>query len=430
MLARRAELGTTPIVVVDVETTGISPSHHDRIIEIAIIRWKPDTGEIEDEYETLVNPKRDIGRADIHGIAAGELLHAPEFAEIAGDIGRRLGGAILAGHNIRFDVGFLKSEYARVGLALPDHPTVCTLHLAYQLDKLPSRSLSACCTAAGIAHRDAHTAMGDARACRALLTAYLLRARASCLSDVGCDRDTLPDPDWLPLAPSGRSVCRDHAVRLHASDRAYLSRLVERLPATEASSVREAEYLCLLDRVLEDRALTREESEALYGAADLWGMTSNDVAGAHRAYVWALARQAKSDGVVTEMERRDLRLVSELLGVDTATIEHVLSSQPIPATPQPASAAPHPAGAFVGKTVCFTGELLGRIDGQRVTRDVAEARARQNGMLVQQGVTKGLDILVVADPDTQSGKAKKARQYGTRIMAEATFWQALGANVE
>jgi DNA polymerase-3 subunit epsilon len=145
MLARRAELGTTPIVVVDVETTGISPSHHDRIIEIAIIRWKPDTGEIEDEYETLVNPKRDIGRADIHGIAAGELLHAPEFAEIAGDIGRRLGGAILAGHNIRFDVGFLKSEYARVGLALPDHPTVCTLHLAYQLDKLPSRSLLHCC---------------------------------------------------------------------------------------------------------------------------------------------------------------------------------------------------------------------------------------------------------------------------------------------
>jgi NAD-dependent DNA ligase len=45
-------------------------------------------------------------------------------------------------------------------------------------------------------------------------------------------------------------------------------------------------------------------------------------------------------------------------------------------------------------------------------------------------VTKGLDLLVVADPATQSSKAKKAREYGTRIMAEAAFWTALGARVE
>lgn len=37
---------------------------------------------------------------------------------------------------------------------------------------------------------------------------------------------------------------------------------------------------------------------------------------------------------------------------------------------------------------------------------------------------------MVADPDTQSGEAKKAREYGTRIMAEAAFWKAIGANVE
>jgi len=46
--------------------------------------------------------------------------------------------------------------------------------------------------------------------------------------------------------------------------------------------------------------------------------------------------------------------------------------------------------------------------------------------VVQATVTKRLDLLVVADPDTQSGKAKKARQYGVRIMAEAAFWSALG----
>jgi DNA polymerase-3 subunit epsilon len=46
---------------------------------------------------------------------------------------------------------------------------------------------------------------------------------------------------------------------------------------------------------------------------------------------------------------------------------------------------------------------------------------------VHERVTKALDVLVVADPNSQSGKAAKARSYGTRIMAEAAFWQALGA---
>jgi hypothetical protein len=45
-------------------------------------------------------------------------------------------------------------------------------------------------------------------------------------------------------------------------------------------------------------------------------------------------------------------------------------------------------------------------------------------------VTKKLNILVVADAFTQSGKAKKARKYGTRIMPEIVFWQSLGVEVE
>ena len=44
-------------------------------------------------------------------------------------------------------------------------------------------------------------------------------------------------------------------------------------------------------------------------------------------------------------------------------------------------------------------------------------------------MTKKLDLLVVADPLTQSGKAKKARQYGIRIMHKPVFWRALGLEV-
>jgi NAD-dependent DNA ligase len=74
--------------------------------------------------------------------------------------------------------------------------------------------------------------------------------------------------------------------------------------------------------------------------------------------------------------------------------------------------------------------MLAELKGDRVTRELAEKLAAEAGLTVQATVTKRLDLLVVADPDTQSGKAKKARQYGVRIMAEAAFWRALGIAVE
>jgi len=84
--------------------------------------------------------------------------------------------------------------------------------------------------------------------------------------------------------------------------------------------------------------------------------------------------------------------------------------------------------------VCFTGELLGRLQGrlqgERVTREVAEQLATESGLEVRASVTKRLDLLVVADPETQSIKARKAREYGVRIMAERVFWKALGVAVE
>jgi DNA polymerase-3 subunit epsilon len=49
---------------------------------------------------------------------------------------------------------------------------------------------------------------------------------------------------------------------------------------------------------------------------------------------------------------------------------------------------------------------------------------------VQASVTKSLDILVLADPDSMSGKAKKARQYGTRLVAERVFWGELGVAID
>jgi DNA polymerase III epsilon subunit family exonuclease len=208
-MARAARLGETPFAVVDLETTGVYAGGHDRIIEIAVVRLRPDLA-VEDEWVTLVNPARDIGRTDIHGIRANDVLDAPRFEEIAGDAAARLHDAVLVGHQLRFDRGFLASEFSRVGVALPPLPGLCTLDLAYRLlPEAPSRKLTICCEEVGVLHEDAHTALGDARATAGLLCAFLERAQGAGVCDLGtlgCDPLALPAGGWLPDA--GPTGCR------------------------------------------------------------------------------------------------------------------------------------------------------------------------------------------------------------------------------
>ena len=80
--------------------------------------------------------------------------------------------------------------------------------------------------------------------------------------------------------------------------------------------------------------------------------------------------------------------------------------------------------------MCFTGALSSRLGGELITRAQAEQLAAAAGLIVAPRVTKALDLLVVANRDSLSSKARKAREYGTRIMAEAVFWQAIGISVE
>ena len=70
------------------------------------------------------------------------------------------------------------------------------------------------------------------------------------------------------------------------------------------------------------------------------------------------------------------------------------------------------------------------MNGTTISRELATSLAERHGITVVDLVTKKLDILVVADPHTQSIKAKKARQYGLRVVHEPEFWRMLGVATE
>lgn len=108
-----------------------------------------------------------------------------------------------------------------------------------------------------------------------------------------------------------------------------------------------------------------------------------------------------------------------------------LESRPAETEPRPfsltlsGSAPLQPRAEFMGRTVCFTGQSIYGFDRSTQERFAAEA-----GMVVLPRITRALDILVLANPASQSGKARKARGYGVREMGESTFWEAIGVKIE
>jgi DNA polymerase-3 subunit epsilon len=189
--------------------------------------------------------------------------------------------------------------------------------------------------------------------------------------------------------------------------------------------------MVLIDRVLEDRTIDQREEDSLVDAVTNWNLSSAQLKSAHANYLHNLAVSALADGMVTDSERRDLHLVSRLLGQDDSTLDCVLeSAESQLATARPSASVGRADNEVLGKCVCFTGQLGSTIGGKPIARDLAEALATDAGLTVASNVTKKLDLLVVADPNTQSGKATKAREYGTRILSDAVFWRMAGITVD
>ena len=136
--------------VIDVETTGLFPGGHDRVVEVAALRLGSD-GTQTQEFATLVNPGRDVGPTHIHRIRARDVKDAPHFQDVAGDILDVIAGGVLVGHNIAFDLRFLSAEFARLGISFPDSARLCTLALSRKVTStLPSRKLKELCRHWGI----------------------------------------------------------------------------------------------------------------------------------------------------------------------------------------------------------------------------------------------------------------------------------------
>lgn len=159
-----------PLAFLDIETTGLDSTHHE-IIEVSIrsveghrhhASW---TSRVAPKHIERASPKA----LEINGYNQADWEGAPTIKEVVPLIRERLRGHVLCGHNIKFDVGFIRqayNEHSDRGMGF--HHTIDTVTLAYVhlvplgLDSL---SLHNVCAFLGISNEGEHTAAADVDRC-------------------------------------------------------------------------------------------------------------------------------------------------------------------------------------------------------------------------------------------------------------------------
>ncbi len=153
------------LAFVDLETTGATASA-DRITEIGIIEVDED-GAVR-EWQQLVNPGTRIPPfiEQLTGISNEMVAAAPPFAAVAEETLRRLAGRLFIAHNARFDYGFLKNEFKRLGVTFRA-PVLCTVKLSRTLfPEYKRHNLDSLIERHGLAADARHRALADAQLIR------------------------------------------------------------------------------------------------------------------------------------------------------------------------------------------------------------------------------------------------------------------------
>lgn len=163
--------------VVDVETTGTSPSAGDRVTEIAVVQVQG--GEVGTVYSRLVNPQRPIPPhiTALTQISWVMVRDQPPFCAVADEVRAQLAGRVFVAHNAAFDWRFVSDEFRRADGAELHGPRLCTVRMARRfLPDLSRRSLDEVTRYLGVTIDARHRAAGDAVAtahalCRMLVFA-------------------------------------------------------------------------------------------------------------------------------------------------------------------------------------------------------------------------------------------------------------------
>ena len=381
-------------VAFDVETTGFNKN--DRIVEIGFVAFK--NGKVLEEWATLINPLRDIGKTNIHGITSSMVSAAPLFEDVINDIFRLINGRVLVAHQFNFDARMLIQEFNRANTQGDIGKGFCTMIASRRLLAGTGDSLASTCAELGVNSIQAHSALGDARMTMQIFQHLTEDEQEVRPAFVDYQKDL--NPTRILAREAFLSEPNDALDRIKA--------FTQKVPFP-TSDEKFVAYLLLLNMAMQDLVISKSEQAELDHWANELGVTKEEVSSLHQNYLDSFIQAALRDGVITIQEREMIDLVGKALNLPVS----------IPDAPQPIQA--NEDNLSVGKRVCFTGEASG-LSGNIITRGDLEALAAKVGLHPVRDVTKkGCDLLVAADTSTMSGKAKKAKEWGIPVISVEKF---------
>ncbi len=168
------------VVAIDSETTGLDPSKA-RILDLAAVHVTAGAIDTERSFRRLVRPDEPIPAAAtrIHGIDAAAVAAAPPFAAIWPEFRAAIGGTVVVGHTLGFDLAVLRRECARAGLAWTRPRTLDTQLLAQLVEPdLAGFTLEHVAAWLEVAVEARHSAHGDAITTARIFLALIPKLRA------------------------------------------------------------------------------------------------------------------------------------------------------------------------------------------------------------------------------------------------------------
>jgi CBS domain-containing protein len=159
------QLGSLSLAVIDTETTGLDVATA-RVIEVGGVRIERGKLDEDGTFSRLIDPGEPIPATSraIHGIGDGDVAGESGFAEVAAELARWMGGAVMLGYATGFDLAVLKREHERAGLRWQPPRALDVRDLVKLLaPALPDHSIEILASWLGIEVRDRHRALGDAR---------------------------------------------------------------------------------------------------------------------------------------------------------------------------------------------------------------------------------------------------------------------------
>lgn len=191
------------LIMLDTETTGLSPLNGDRMVEIGaieVLNRKVLSGE-KHLFHHYINPERDIPAevVRIHGIDNEKVKDKPTFKEVAHDFLDFISGATLVIHNASFDLGFIMNELRLNDLPNIEHIEVIdTLEYARKKHPNQKNNLDALCDRYGIerGHRELHGALLDSE----LLAEVYLGMTGGRQFSLGMDIPSQPASSFVQLS--------------------------------------------------------------------------------------------------------------------------------------------------------------------------------------------------------------------------------------